>query len=592
MLTMKQFLIFLWFPLFIIACTPRYEKEITLDEIENHLSFLASDELKGRYPGTEEDELLTRYIASQLKQAGLVLYEKNGLQSFDIVTDIEAGPDNHLSFDGTEMEPGSDFRPFPLSASGSAEGEVIFAGYGFLIAEDTLRWNDYGSVDVTGKLVMLLRGVPGNGDTTSPFINYSEDRGKALLAADQGAAGVIFVSGPDEDPEDKLVELSGKQHPVSIPVIHMRRAAADRFLMAAGADSLSGLESRIASGGGPVSFATGAEISMTADLQPNVVGTANVIARLEGADPELRSEFVLLGAHHDHLGMGGPGTSSRQPDTLEVHHGADDNASGVAGILEISEYLVTDSLSRSVLFITFGAEEMGLVGSKYFTAHPPVELSRVQAMINVDMVGRLNDNRQLQVGGTGTSPVFRSLIDSLNRKYNFNLKYSGAGYGPSDHASFYAKDVPVLFISTGAHSDYHTPADNLAGINLEGTREVIIFVAELAATLANQAEKIAFTEAGPKVRVSPRGRHGEVTLGLMPDVTYDGNRGMPVMFVTEGRPAAIGGIQKGDTITAIEGKRVGNVYDYMSRLEKLGEDMVIVVTVKREEDLLDLVVRL
>jgi len=589
---MKRFVIFLWFPLAIIACSPRFEKEITVDEIENHISYLASDELKGRYPGTAEDEMLTAYIATQWKQAGLILYEKDGLQSFNVVTDIEAGADNALAFNGVHLELGSDFRPFPFSASGSARGEVIFAGYGFQIAEDTIRWNDYEPVDVTGRLVMLLRGAPGDGEAASPYINYSEDRGKALLAADQGAAGVIFVSGPAYDPGDELVELSVKQHPVPIPVIHMHRDAADRFLKASGADSVSTLASRIASAGGPVSFATGEEISMTADLQPNLVETANVMARLKGADPALRTEFVLLGAHHDHLGMGGPGTSSRQPDTLAVHYGADDNASGVAGVLEISEYLVAESPSRSMLFLTFGAEEMGLVGSKYFTEHSPVDLSKVQAMINLDMLGRLNDDRQLQVGGIGTSPVFRPLLDSLNREYHFSLKYSSEGYGPSDHASFYAEDVPVLFISTGAHPDYHTPADNLAGINLEGSGEVAMFVADIAKALANRTEKIAFTEAGPKVRVSRHGRHGKVTLGLMPDVAYDGNRGMPVMFVTEGRPAAIGGIQKGDTITSIEGKSVGNVYDYMSRLDQLEKDMVIVVTVKRGEDLLDLVVRL
>ena len=590
---MKRLLIFLWLFTVITACGPRFEKEITAGEIENHISFLASDRLKGRYPGTAGDEMLTGYIATQLKQAGLILYEKEGLQPFDLVTDIKPGPDNALSFGDTELEAGSDFLPFPFSADASARGEVIFAGYGFQIDRDTLRWNDYGPVDVTGQLVMLLRGAPGGGNASSPYINYSKDRGKALLAADQGAAGVILVSGPSCDPEDALVDLEGKEHPVSIPVIHMRRDAADRFLAAAGAGSVGGLESRIASLRQPVSFATGKTIRMTADLEPNVVETANVIATLKGADPGLRSEFVLLGAHHDHLGMGGPGTSSRQPDTLAVHNGADDNASGVTAVLEISEYLVAESPSRSMMFITFGAEEMGLVGSKYFTEHPPVDFSRVQAMINLDMMGRLNEDRQLQVGGIGTSPVFRPLLDSLNREYGFSLKYSSEGYGPSDHASFYAENVPVLFISTGAHTDYHTPADDPEGINVEGTREVTLFVAEIAKALANRPDQIAFTEAGPKVRVTSPGRHGRgVTLGLMPDVTYDGNRGLPVMFVTEGRPAAIAGIQKGDTITAIEGKSVGNVYDYMSRLNRLQEDKVIVVTVKRGEDLLDLVVRL
>lgn len=589
---MRHALIFLWFALLISACAPRFEKEITLEEVENHLAMLASDDLKGRYPGTEEDETLTRYISGELKRAGLILHEKDGLQRFDIVTDLSEGPGNSLSFSGIILDPGTDFRPFPFSADGSATGEVIFAGYGFRIDEDTLQWNDYASVEVSGKVVMLLRGAPGSREATSPYMNYAEDRGKALLASDLGAAGIILVSGPGDDPEDPLVELSGKQHPLRVPVIHMRRPAADRFLAAAGIGPVAQLESGFEAARQPLTFATGTEISMKTDLEPVTVGTANVIAGLRGADPLLRSEYVLVGAHHDHLGMGGPGTSSRRPDTLAVHYGADDNASGVTGVLEISEYLVAESPSRSMLFITFGAEEMGLVGSKYFTEHAPVELPAIQAMINLDMVGRLNAERQLQIGGVGTSPAFRALLDSLNREYDFNLKYASEGYGPSDHASFYAMDVPVIFISTGAHADYHTPADNLSGINLEGSVEVYRFVASLAETLANRKERIAFTEAGPKVRIERHGREGKVTLGLMPDVTYDGNRGLPVMFVTEGRPAAIGGILKGDTITAIEGKSVGNVYDYMSRLDELEEGRVIIVTVKRGEDQMDFYIRL
>ena len=304
--------------------------------------------------------------------------------------------------------------------------------------------------------------------------------------------------------------------------------------------------------------------------------TANVIASLKGSDPALKNEFVIIGAHHDHLGMGGEGSSSRAPDTVAVHHGADDNASGVAGVLEISEVMSAVPPARSMVFATFGAEEMGLVGSKYLTENPPVDLEAVQAMINLDMIGRLNEERQLQVGGIGTSPGFRDLLDSINVQFGFSLKYSNEGYGPSDHAAFYAKDVPVLFISTGAHPDYHTPEDQLAAINLAGSREVMLFAAEVAKALANHHERIAFVEAGPKVRGSSRGRRGGITLGLMPDVTYDGSEG----------------IQKGDIIVSIEGKNVGNVYDYMSRLEQLKEGMDIVVTVKREGDLLDLVVRI
>jgi hypothetical protein len=328
------------------------------------------------------------------------------------------------------------------------------------------------------------------------------------------------------------------------------------------------------------------------DLEPREVESSNILAFLEGSDPDLKDQYVIIGAHHDHLGMGGEGSSSRRQDTVAVHNGADDNASGVAGVLEISEKLVTESPARSILFATFGAEEMGLVGSKYLVEHPPVDLSKVQAMINLDMIGRLNEERQLQIGGVGTSPGFESLLDSLNQSFGFKLKFSNEGYGPSDHAAFYARDIPVIFISTGGHPDYHTPDDDLDRINLEGAREVMQFTALLAEYLADEQEKIAFTEAGPKVQGSSRSRRGGITLGLMPDVTYDGNDGMPVMFVTQGKPAAVGGIQKGDVIVAIEGKSVGNVYDYMSRLDQFKEGMSIIVTVRRDGENVDLVVRL
>jgi len=576
----------------LISCQPKFEAEITVPEIEGHIAFMASDELKGRYPGTTEDVQLSEYLSGEFKKAGLQLYEKTGIQNFDIVQDIEAGPDNHFLMGESSLDLNTDYSLLSFSHSGEVRAEVIFSGYGFQIDEEELQWNDYASVNVAGKWLMILRGVPGAQEATSPYMNYSEDRGKALLASDHGAAGVIFVSGSSYDPKDQLVELKGKQHPLSIPVVHMSRNAANQLLTSTGSDSLSVLDSKLSTELHASSFATGVEVDITVDLQPKKMETSNVIATLEGSDPSLMNEYVVIGAHHDHLGMGGSETSSRAPDTIAVHYGADDNASGVAGVLEASEWLSAQKPARSVLFATFGAEEMGLIGSKFLVENTPIAMEAIQVMINLDMIGRLNEERILQVGGVGTSPGFRMLLDSINTNYGFNLKYANEGYGPSDHAAFYSKDVPVLFISTGAHSDYHTPDDQLSEINLEGTKEVIAFASELAAALANETERIAFTEAGPKVRGSSRGRRGGITLGLMPDMTYDGNEGMPVMFVTEGRPAAAGGIQKDDIIVAIEGLSVGNVYDYMARLDGLKEGMSIVVQVKRDGDLIDLVVRI
>ncbi len=588
---MKKIHLLLLLPL-LFSCKPKFDEQITIPEIEGHITFMASDELKGRYPGTPEDLQLAEYLTDEFNKAGLDLYEKSGVQHFDIVQEIEAGAGNRFLLGESALSLDKDYSLFSFSHSETAKGEVVFAGYGFQVDDGEIRWDDYATVDVDGKWVMILRGVPGKQEASSTYVNYSEDRGKALLASDLGAAGVIFVSGSSFDPEDQLVELKGKQHPLAIPVVHMSQNAADQLLALSGQDSLSVIESQLTSTLQASSFTTGAEVDITVDLQPKKMETSNVIAMLKGSDPVLKNEYVVIGAHHDHLGMGGPGTSSRAPDTVAVHYGADDNASGVAGVLEVSEWLSSQSPARSVLFATFGAEEMGLIGSKYLAENAPIDLDAVQVMINLDMIGRLNTERQLQIGGVGTSAGFKNLLDSINSNYGFDLKYANEGYGPSDHASFYAKDVPVLFISTGAHADYHTPADNIAAINWEGTQEVISYAAEVAAALANQEERIAFSEAGPKVKGSSRGMRGGITLGLMPDMIYDGNEGMPVMLVTEGKPAAVGGIQKGDIIVSIEGKSVGNVYDYMSRLGDLKEGMSIVVKVKRDDDLIDLLIKI
>ena len=590
---MKHASLFLFLGLILFSCGPRFESGITIEELQGHLAYLASDELKGRYPGTPEDQALREYIAAELDAAGLRLEGEEGMQTFRLVTSLECGPGMHFSAAGQGLELHKDYTPLSFSAQGKASGPVVFAGYGFSIPDGEAKWDDYAGIDVEGCWVIILRGVPGKQEASSPYMNYSEDRGKALLAADKGAAGVILVSGYSYDAADGLEELKGKEHSLSIPVIQLTRSAVERGFAQRGLDSLAVMERRFSEELKPASVEMkDVSVEVHVDLQPQEVETGNVIALLEGSDPALRNEYVIIGAHHDHLGMGGPGTSSRRPDTTAVHYGADDNAPGVAGVMEIAEVMSAGNPARSMLFTTFGAEELGLVGSKYFTSNPPVDLEAVQAMINLDMLGRLNDDRQLQIGGIGTSPGFQDLLDSINSAYGFNMKYGNEGYGPSDHAAFYAKDIPVLFISTGAHAEYHTPDDDYESINWEGMEEVIRFTAEVARELANSKQRIAFTEAGPKVKGSNRGHRGGITLGLMPDVTYDGRDGMPVMFVTEGKPAAVGGILKGDVITAIDGKNVGNVYDYMSRLGQLKEGQAVVVSVLRDGEEMEILIRL
>jgi hypothetical protein len=277
------------------------------------------------------------------------------------------------------------------------------------------------------------------------------------------------------------------------------------------------------------------------------------------------------------------GSSSRAGDTVAVHHGADDNASGVAGFIEIAEkFALTDNGNRrSIIFAGFSGEESGLLGSKYFTENPPVDLSKVNAMINLDMVGRLRDSGSLQVGGIGTSPILKDLIVSLVDINSINLSLSEEGSGPSDHSAFYGKDIPVLFFTTGAHLDYHTPSDTWEKLNYQGMASVSDIIYNVAEKLANNDSKLAFTEAGPKQEAVRTMRRQGVTLGIMPDFAGNVKNGLRADLVTPGKPAALGGMKKGDIITAINGKSINNIQDYMYRMGQLKHGETISVEILR-----------
>jgi hypothetical protein len=295
----------------------------------------------------------------------------------------------------------------------------------------------------------------------------------------------------------------------------------------------------------------------------------------------LKEQYIVIGAHYDHLGLGGRGSSSRMPDTIAIHNGADDNASGVSAMLELAGRLKANQqlLKRSVILVAFGAEEMGLLGSKYFVNHPPVDLSKIIAMINLDMVGRLDTARGIQIGGVGTSIEADSLIKLANAPVNFKLAVSREGSGPSDHSSFYGKNIPVFFITTGAHTYYHTPFDDVERINIRGLKSVSDFAYKLVMSVA-EIPKLTFREAGPKENATPSHRF-KVTLGFMPDFSSTDVEGVRVDFVTKGKAAERGGIKNGDIIKAIDGLAVKNIYDYMYRLSKLSKNQIISVELLR-----------
>jgi len=572
---------------------PAEDPEIKQDELLGHLSFLASDSLKGRLPGTAEDYVAALYLAEEFKKAGLTLFNKNGLQAFEITTDVSYGVNNQFTAGDIPALFEEDFTPFPFSASESLEAEVVFAGFGFEISDQHTQWNDYHDIDVSGKWVMILRDHPESGSKESVYTNYGSDRNKAMIAKDHGASGVLFVSGESFDPEDELISLDEREFSVGIPALHIKRSLADQLLKSS-AQSVKALEQALAEDRKSHSFETGSNIQAGADLVLVKKTSYNIVAYLEGSDPALKDQYLVLGAHYDHLGMGGEGSSSRQQDTIAIHYGADDNASGVAAMLEIAEKLAGSEPTPAVscIFIAFGAEEVGLLGSKYFIENSSIPHEDFRMMFNLDMVGRLED-KPVQVGGTGTATETKAILDELLEKDSIRVVRSPEGSGPSDHASFYAKDIPVLFFTSGPHSDYHTPGDNVDKIDLDGMQVIAEIVFDLMQHVGNMDTELTFTEAGPKVR-SP-GRHGRnrITLDIMPDfMTSDEYEGMRVDMVTPGGRAFLGGIKKGDFIIAIEGKEVNNIYDYMFRMEQVSYGQQIIVSVKRDEEHLDLLIQL
>jgi Zn-dependent M28 family amino/carboxypeptidase len=316
-----------------------------------------------------------------------------------------------------------------------------------------------------------------------------------------------------------------------------------------------------------------------------------VAAILPGRDPVLKNEYVVVGAHYDHLGKGGPGSGTRALDTVAIHYGADDNASGVAAMLDVAARAKSEKKNRrSIVFVAFGAEEMGLIGSKQFTGAPPVDLSKATAMFNFDMVGRLDTaSRALSIGGTQTSAESEEMLTRLNT--GFRLAFSGEGIGPSDHAPFYLRNIPVFFFSTGAHPDYHTPGDVAQKINFSGIQQITDYSWSMVREIANRENRLTFKEAGSKIQRSRGGRF-KVTLGVMPDYAGLEKNGMRVDAVTPGKPAEKAGMQKGDIVTAIDGKSVGNIYDYMNRLKTLTEGQTISVDVLRNGKSVVLIVQL
>ncbi len=567
--------------------------EITSDAVLNHIKYLASDELGGRFPGTHGDSLAEQYAIKQFQADGLTPIGDDGYrEKFDFVSEIKLGKGNSFSsviddedFDYTLAH---DFYPAGYSANSSAEGDLVFIGYG--ISAPDQKYDDFKGVDLKNKIAVVMKYSPGQSTPhDNPFSKFEQPRMKCTAIKEAGAKGIIFITGPssgDDELNTRLHTSNINDNP-GVPVIEIKRSIIEKIFKLNDKD-LKTVEKNIDSLKIPNSFALkNAKVKFNVSLDYIRSNTANIIGYFEGNDPVLKNEVIVVGAHMDHLGDGMKYGSLDPSGKPAIHHGADDNASGDAGVFELAHKFSTikSSLKRSYIFMLFSGEEAGLLGSAFFTKSDLYKQYNIVTMINMDMVGRLADNK-LDVEGAGTSSIWKHMVDSLNNlKENLTLIFKDEGYGPSDQSSFYSKDIPVLFFFTGIHPDYHRPSDTWDKINADGEVKVLNLVYDVIECLDQLATKPDFIKTKEKEEKTMTGF--KVTLGIVPDYSTNAE-GMAIMGVKEGGPGERAGLKAGDVIIKFGTHDIKNIYDYTYALGdfKPGDETEVVV--KRGSDELTL----
>ncbi|MBC8030971.1 MAG: M20/M25/M40 family metallo-hydrolase [Pyrinomonadaceae bacterium] len=611
----------------------------SVERLHSHIEYLASDKLTGRRTGSPGANLAAEYIAREFSRLGLRPYIGGDLpgmshrdwprylQQFPYVGSVELGKSNLLlvKSERTDDSPprvGEDWMPLGFSASSKIDGAaVVFAGYG--ISAPELKYDDYTTTNVKGNVAVVFSGTPDGNTPHGQFARAGEVRFKAAAAQAAGARALIIIAVSQEFKTDRLARLTyDNAGEAGIPVLVVSRQLAEQILSSPQlTDFESVADSRTVTresepnlGEGlkfpvtrasllrlPVSENT---ISIVTDVVRKRAPGANVIGILDGSDPKLKSEAIVIGAHYDHLGLGGEG--SLAPKEGEIHHGADDNASGTAGLLELARLFASEGAKpkRTIVFIAFGGEEEGLLGSNYYVNHPIVPLANTVAMINMDMIGRLK-NRNLIIGGMGTAPEWRPMVEAANflqgmtvtaagiptqvssvsqtrapivisangqtivtsdASKQFQLTLNEDGFGPSDHSSFYARQIPVLFFWTGTHEDYHKPSDTADKINYEDEVRILSLVARIVRDL--DAETKRPTYAAVKSQAAARTGGFSVSLGTIPNYA-DSNDGLLIDGVRDDSPAARAGIKAGDKIVKLAGRDIRNVYDYTAALGEM-----------------------
>lgn len=583
--------------------------EPALTRLRADVSFLADDAQGGRAPGSSGIERSADYIAKVFEDLGLTTAPglDGYFQPFEITGSPKLGSGQGLDVEveGAETIDGQLRRDFmPLSIGGSADAEglpIAFAGFGITTDADAeFSYDDYDGLDVEGKAVIILRRAPKYDEPGSPFAadgprppGVATFEHKAVNAFRHGAKLVVMVndSGSLDDDKDELLLFTsaGTERYTTIPFVMAKRAFVDSILEAAGAPPLDELEAEIAGGDRPEPSSLALEgVTLDARIrveQPRIIAK-NVIGVLEGSGP-LADETVVIGAHYDHLGTGGMG--SLAPFSRDIHNGADDNASGTAMMLELARRLSArpDPLPRRVVFMAYSAEERGLLGSRYYVEEQPLyPLDQTAFMFNFDMVGRLGEDRTLTVFGVDSTPGLRELVTAAGPSYNLAIRPNAQVAGNSDHASFHEKGIPVAFLFTGTHRDYHRPSDDVEKVNFEGMARIADFAEVLLLDVARRPERPEFV-ASEEPEPQPRVAGSSASLGTIPD--YDDSvEGVRLNGVREGSAAEKAGLKGGDVIVGFGGSPVGTIYDFMEGLTSARPGDKVEIEVKRGEETLTL----
>jgi hypothetical protein len=573
---------------------PSIDPERVLD----HIKYLASPEMRGRETGSPELEKAADYIAHEFQTIGLVPVEgKSYFQAFPVTTNAKLGRDNRFEYtEGAKtirLKNGEDFVPFNFSSRGKVAAHMVFVGYGITAPE--YNYDDYQGMDVKGKLVVILRHEPQEFDEHSVFdgkvyTEHSQFSSKATNAKMHGASGVILVNDTfnhhgESDDLEKFGRTVGPGD-AGIPFVQVKEEVAARWISDAG-KNLDEIGAAIDKDLKPQSFALPDSIEVREDVDvERVVKTVHNVA---GYLPGETNEYTIIGAHYDHLGLGEQ--FSMAPSLAgTVHPGADDNASGTAGVIELARWFAGQpKQKRGILFLTFAGEELGLLGSSYYVNHPDLPLDRAVAMINLDMVGRVREGK-VYIGGVATGTNLRATLEPLLARYPLHIDFSDTtGYGSSDHTSFTTKQVPVLFFFSGLHADYHKPSDTWDKIDAPDEAKLLDLIAEVATNLCAEAERPQFVRvkepenphAGAMAGAAGSGYGPE--FGSVPDFTEIPN-GVRFADIRAGTPAAQAGLKAGDILVEFDGKPIGNLYDftYALRSKKPG-DMVTVKVLRGTE---------